>query len=94
MGEQATNPMEAIKMRCPSGKEVSFLEWVNTQTNESLSNDIKQMLIIVNKEVARLLSVNDNAKAQAVREAVVSTYLTLLILVADTRTPIPVNDEV
>ena len=65
-----------------------------------MTTDIKKMLILTNKEVARLAAMKGRDKEgnlvlhPQARAALEQTYFMLLVLVADTTQPIPVDNEV
>ena len=97
MGDVET---KQVMMRTPSGKLVPFAEWVKGMRAGNLFNDIKKMLILTNKEVARLSAMRARGEGGALmlhpeaRAALEQTYFVLLVLIADTSQPIPVDNEV
>jgi len=88
-----------IMMKTPSGKLIPFEVWIKGHNVNSIVNDIKKMLVLTNKEVARLaaLRVRDPSNQLVphpdARLALEYTYFMMLLLVVDTTKPIPVDDE-
>jgi len=98
-GNQQQGEAKKIMMRTPSGKVIPFEIWIKQHNVTNIVNDIKKMLVLTNKEVARLaaLRVRDPANQLVphpdARLALEYTYFMMLLLVVDTTKPIPVDDE-
>ena len=91
---------QQVNMKTPSGKIVPFEKWIRTCSTRTLVNDIKKMLILTNKEAQRLASLKVRGKDGKLatnpdaRMALEMTYYMLLMLIADTTKPLPVENEV